>query len=218
MSCGENIDRFACRKEWSTHALTLPCARATLFLTRNVLKKITWRSAYAMCFFCETSLSLAFQLTRPHSWEEDHAEDDEVCGWSGSTRRASGTTLTKSGEFASTLFAKRPGLCRKIFCRGCTHKSGKHWGHFKLPTTKCTPKDRSSSQGSRDEIHKPCFLLKIVSPILPKHPATWHEVGHPSGQDMAEKFLDLSNLLAYRFFWFLHFPSSKQTSKHTIYK
>lgn len=179
MSCGENIDRFACRKEWSTHALTLPCAHHTFSYAECIEE-----NHLTLCLRGETSLSLAFQLTRAHSWEENHAEDDEVVdeveapeGPAGRPRRRA-ESLRRRCLLSAWAFAEN--FLQRLYKQ--------KW------KTKCTPKDRSSSQGSQDEIHKPCFLLKIGSPILPKHPATWHEVGHPSGQDMAEKFLDLSNL------------------------
>ena len=169
------------------------CAYAALRAPGFLLRGMYWRkSPYALLTRCVFLWNLFVACVSAYAGsflKGKWCKGRRSCGWSGSTRRASGTTATKSGEFASTLFAKRLGLCRKFFCRGCTNKSGKYWGHLKLPTTKCTPKDRSSSQGSQDEIHKPCFLLKIGSPILPKHPATWHEVGHPSGQDMAENSL-----------------------------
>lgn len=224
-SCAANIwqqDICWCENTWAAlktlidlHVrMRLRClARTRLSLTRNVLKKITLRSAYAMCFFCETSLSLAFQLTWAHSRKENDAEDDEVVDEVEAPEEQAGRPRRRAESLRRRCLLSAWAFAEFFFAED-VQTSGKHWGHFKQLITNCTPKDRSSSQGSQDEIHKPCFLLKIGSPILPKHPATWHEVGHPSGQDMAEKFLDLSNLLAYRFFWFLHFPSSKQTSKH----
>ena len=211
MSCAENIDRFACRKEWSTHALTLPCAHQT-FCYAECIEENHLTLCLRDVFFLWNLFVACVSAYAGSFLKGKWCKGRRSCGWSGSTRRASGTTATKSGEFASTLFAKRLGLCRKFFCRGCTNKSGKYWGHLKLPTTKCTPKDRSSSQGSQDEIHKPCFLLKIGSPILPKHPATWHEVGHPSGQDMAwfEQFACLQVLLVLRLSFF-------QTNFQTYY-
>lgn len=109
--------------------MPLSClAGATLFSYAECIEEITLRSANAMCFFCETSLSLAFRLTRAHSWEENDAEDDEVVDEVEAPEGPAGRPRRRAESLRRRCLLSAWAFCRKFFCRCYTNKNGKNTG------------------------------------------------------------------------------------------
>ena len=116
---------LACRKGMALHA-------PRFFFSRGMYwRKITLRSAYTTCFFCETSWSLVFRLARALFLErKNDAEGRRSCGWSVEAPEGpAGTTTTKSGEFCvDVVLLSAWAFAENFSAEAYTNKNGKTLG------------------------------------------------------------------------------------------